>query len=120
MAHLSVLFFPLILPLIFWGAYAGRAPYAARQARQAFLFHLGILVLDALIVVALLATSAGSLIGSITSGNPGGLGIGVLAILVGGLALMAITLFGLGASIYAAIQTFQGRPFSYPLFRRLK
>ena len=53
-AHLSVLFFPLVLPLILWGAYAHRSPYAARQARQAFLFHLGILVVDGLIIVALI------------------------------------------------------------------
>lgn len=118
-AHLSVLFFPLLLPLILWAACAHSSPYASRQARQAFLFHLSILVLDALIIVLLLGASAGSFIGALASGNLGGLGISVLALLVGALAVIGLTLFGIGYSLFAAIEALRGRPFSYPLLKRL-
>lgn len=117
-AHLSVLFFPLLLPLFIWAACAQSSPYAARQGRQAFLFHLGILALDALIIVVLIATSAGSLIGALGTGNLGGLGLSVLALLLGGMLVFGLTLFGIGYSIFAAIEAFQGHPFSYPLLRR--
>lgn len=118
-AHISVLFFPLLLPLVLWAACAQASPYASRQARQAFLFHLCILILDAVIIVLLVAASAGSLIGALTSGSLGGLGISVLALLVGALAVIGLSLFGIGYSLFAAIEAMRGRPFSYPLLRRL-
>lgn len=117
-AHLSVLFAPLLMPLIIWMAAARGAPYASRQARQAFLFHLSILALDALIAVVLLGTVTGAFFSVVGSGSLGGLGVGVLAVLVGGLIIIALTLAGLGYSLFAAIEAFQGRPFSYPLLRR--
>src|SRR6185312_6842858 len=40
LAHLSVFFAPIILPLIVWLAMRNSSPYASRQGKQAFFFHL--------------------------------------------------------------------------------
>ena len=42
LAHLSIFFGALIVPLILWLVNRGKAPYAAQQSKQAFFFHLAL------------------------------------------------------------------------------
>src|SRR5215813_2146029 len=52
-AHLSVFFAPLILPLILWLVARDTQPYGAQQSKQAFFFHLIFTVLIVAIAVPL-------------------------------------------------------------------
>lgn len=51
LAHLSIFFGALIVPLILWLVNRGKAPYAAQQSKQAFFFHLVVWVIDLVILI---------------------------------------------------------------------
>jgi uncharacterized Tic20 family protein len=118
-AHLSIFFAPILLPLVIWLAAEQSAPYASRQGKQAFVFHLGLIGVAILVVVAALAVSVAAATGAAFSGDNRGLGLAAILFLLGGLALFVVEVVGIGYSIYGAIEAFQGRPFSYPFLQRL-
>lgn len=114
-AHLSIFFAPFIVPLIIWLALQPTTPYVAYQAKQAFVFHFASAVLTCGLFVVLVAVFFGSLLGSAVAGDvrvvvPALFAVPLLIILG-----VAIGAFVLGYSVYAAVQTFHGRPFHYPL-----
>jgi uncharacterized Tic20 family protein len=114
-AHLSIFFAPFIVPLIIWLALQPTAPYAAYQAKQALVFHFATAALAFVVVFVLIVAFFGSLLGSAATGDtrvaiPALFAVPLLIILI-----VACAVFVLGFSIYAAVQTFQGRPFHYPL-----
>jgi uncharacterized Tic20 family protein len=124
-AHLSSFFAPLIAPLLIWLLVRDSMPYASRQGKQAFFFHIIISVITG--VGALLFVFAffflgtfGALAASSNSGAaPGALLAFPLWFLLFFGVILALTLVSQGFAIYAAIQTFQGKPFSYPFLSRL-
>lgn len=118
-AHLSIFYAPLLLPLIIWLAAQQSAPYASRQAKQAFFFHIGLIALAILFVAVLFAATLATAAGSVLAGDNRGIGLGVFLFIFGGLALAIGELVGVGYSIYGAIEAFQGHPFSYPFLGRL-
>jgi uncharacterized Tic20 family protein len=117
LAHLSVFFAPLILPLVVWLAMRNTSPYASRQGKQAFFFHLFFTTLGFVSFILLyagffsLAFSASSSDGAFdfTSYSPFLLILGFYAVF-GILSLVQIIF-----SIIGAVQAFQGKPFHYPL-----
>ena len=118
-AHLSVFFAPLLLPLIIWLALQPSAPYPARQGKQAFFFHLAIAAASFALVLALGLLAVLLLALGVASNSPGAVVPAVLLVPIIGLAVVALAVVMLGYSIYGAIQTFQGLPFSYPFMSRL-
>jgi uncharacterized Tic20 family protein len=114
-AHLSVFFAPLLLPLIIWLAAERGAPYASHQAKQAFFFHLAIGVLSALVAVVFIAVTIALAAGGAFAGDARGLGAGAFVFFVGLLIVAALGVASIVLAIYAAVQTFHGRPFAYPL-----
>lgn len=118
-AHLSFFFAPFLLPLIIWLATRPTSPYASRQAKQAFFFHLGIAGVTAGIGIALAAIFVITLLVGVSANNPSFAVPGLFAFPFGIILVLALVLVSCGYSVYAAIQTFQGRPFSYPFLRRL-
>jgi uncharacterized Tic20 family protein len=118
-AHLSIFFAPLLVPLIIWLAGQQSAPYASRQAKQAFVFHIGLAVIAFLLVVAIIAVSVATAAGAAIAGNNRAIGLAAILFFLGGAALFVIGLVGIGYAIYGAIEAFQGHPFSYPFLRRL-
>lgn len=122
LCHLSVFFAPLILPLIIWLAMPVSHPYASRQAKQAFWFHLVFGVLTgALFLVAyvyMMSMFFSTATGVYSSGNPympAIMGMNIVGII---LFYAAIAVFGLANvifSIIGAVQAGQGKPFHYPL-----
>jgi uncharacterized Tic20 family protein len=119
LAHLSVFFAPLLVPLIIWLALQPSAPYPARQGKQAFFFHLAIVAASFALVVALGLLAFLLFTLGVISDARGAVVPAVLLVPIIGLAVVALALVMLGFSIYGAIQTFQGLPFSYPLMSRL-
>ncbi|HEV7129268.1 MAG TPA: DUF4870 domain-containing protein [Ktedonobacterales bacterium] len=117
-AHLSVFVAPLLLPLIFWLATRQTMAYASRQARQAFIFHLSIVLLIALDAGLLFALALGTALWAGATDSPGPLGLGVFVVLLGGLVALGLVLAGVVFSVIAAIQVLRGQPFSYPFLRR--
>jgi len=121
-AHLSILFVPLILPLIIWLATTKSSPYASRQAKQAFIFHCAVAVVQIIVViVALIIFFAGF---AAVASNPAGVNTAPFS---GGLffafpliygAVLVINLGSIILGVYAAVQAFQGRPYHYPLLER--
>jgi len=116
-AHLSSLFAPLVVPLIIWLVVRERLPYAARQAKQAFFFHFGMVALGlvgVLVVVgSLVSTLFAAASQALTSETapstspPAWLFAFVtFAIIIG--------LTGQALCIYGAVQAFGGKDFSYP------
>ncbi len=118
-AHLSIFFAPILLPLVIWLASEQSAPYASRQGKQAFVFHLGLIGVAILVVVAAFAASIAAASGAVFSGDHRGLGLAFILFLLGGLALFVVELVGIGYAIYGAIESFQGHPFSYPFLHQL-
>jgi hypothetical protein len=114
-AHLSIFFAPFIVPLVIWLALQPTAPYAAYQAKQALVFHLATAALSSLLLFGLFLVFFGSLLGSAATGDPRVLVPGFLAVPLLIIIGVAIGAFVLGFSIYAAVRTFQGEPFHYPL-----
>ena len=118
-AHLSIFFAPFLVPLLIWLALQPTQPYPAYQAKQAFVFHLATSLLAALVCIGIFVAFFGSLLGSAALGDarvavPALVGLPLIMVL--GLAMLACIF---GFSIYAAVQTLQGRPFHYPLLGRL-
>ncbi len=117
--HLSVFFAPVILPLIIWLAMGRSQPYASRQAKQAFFFHLAFAILAVIVVIGMQAfiftTTFSTLSGSGVT-NPLGIDLSILPALLAGYGLLiAGGLIEAIFSVIAAIQTFQGKPYHYPL-----
>src|SRR5579859_7416673 len=100
LAHLSVFFAPLLVPLIIWLASQRTAPYASRQAKQAFFFHLGIIVLSIVVLVPLFAGTLAALFGGAAAGDARGLSLGFIAFAIGALLITILGFVGLGFSIY--------------------
>jgi len=120
-AHLSVFFAPVILPLILWLATRENSPYASRQAKQAFFFHLGFWALTVVVFVvgyafffATMFGTAGTLDPNTTDPSPAVFAsFPVIFVLwaVAGAASLVNVIF----SIIGAVQAFQGKDFHYPL-----
>ena len=117
-AHLSSFVAPILAPLIIWLVVRDTMPYASRQAKQAFFFHLILSIITGVFGVILFFIFTTTFFAAAAQAQSTDvaptfvfsawffLGIGVL------------TLVGLGGqalSIYGAVQAFQGKPFSYPL-----
>lgn len=120
-AHLSIFFGALIVPLVLWLVNRGKAPYAAQQSKQAFFFHLGVFVIEMIVVFGgLLLFFASAL--SFTSTAPYSdqppplfIGGGLLwYVLIFGVQIVAIV-FG----VLGAVKAFRGEPFHYPLMGRI-
>jgi uncharacterized Tic20 family protein len=117
LAHLSVFFAPLILPLVVWLAMRNSSPYVSGQGKQAFFFHLFFSAISVIGVIVFygyffsLSLSSFSSDGSISipSYSPFLIIVAVYAVL-GILSLVQIIF-----SIVGAVQAFQGKPFHYPL-----
>lgn len=121
-AHLSVFFAPVILPLIFWLAMRESHPYASRQSKQAFWFHLfmGVIAFVGIIIVQMVIfTSVISSIGDVSSSSAppdpftvfGGIGFIFAFYGIFGVVGLINIIF----SIIGAVNGFQGKPFHYPL-----
>jgi uncharacterized Tic20 family protein len=118
-AHLSFFFAPILLPLGIWLLSRDRAPYAARQGRQAFFFHLAFAVVAFLLVVVwgiVLFFTAGALA---TNADSGIIAVPAIAFFVIAGVLGVLSVYAWVLAIYAAVQGFRGVPFSYPLLSRL-
>lgn len=121
-AHLSFFFAPVILPLIFWLAMRESHPYASRQSKQAFWFHLAMGILTAGAVVAMevmfFTTFAATASFDPTSTTPPDptpffASFGIMLVFYGVIAVVG--LFNMIFSIIGAVKGFQGKPFHYPL-----
>lgn len=124
LSHLSVFYMPLLLPFILWLALRGGSPYASRQAKQAFFFHLLVLALVAVIIVpAWIVLVLGGLTLATTSGSgnihTGGATLSISSLVCGGAFLIALSVGLIVYGVYGAVQAFMGKPFHYPLLRRL-
>jgi uncharacterized Tic20 family protein len=98
-AHLSVLFLPVLLPVTIWLSLRSAAPHVARHAREAAIFQSGFAVLA---IVAL----GDAFIAALAHG----LGGGALAGLIAFVALLALA--G-GCAFFAAAHALRGQDFSY-------
>ncbi len=124
LAHLSVFYMPLLLPFILWLALRGGSPYASRQAKQAFFFHLLILAIVAVVIIpAWVVLVIGGLTlatASNSSGiHAGGAPLSISALVCGGALAIALSVALSVYGVYGAVQSFMGKPFSYPLLQRL-
>jgi uncharacterized protein len=118
LAHLSVFFAPIILPLIVWLTQRGKSPYIARQGKQAFFWHLifsgGSFVLVIAGYVIFFASFAST--PNFDSSNPSvdfGGTFAIFFVMWGIVLVLGIVdvVFG----IIGAVKAFKGEPFSYPL-----
>ncbi|HEX8730369.1 MAG TPA: DUF4870 domain-containing protein [Ktedonobacterales bacterium] len=124
LCHLSVFFAPLILPLIIWLAMRRSQPYASTQGKQAFFFHLGFSILVIIGVVSVQAiflsgVFAAAQAASATSPLNFELTMLPLVLAIYG-ALVVVGLVDAIFSVIAAVQTFQGKPYHYPMLGWLR
>jgi uncharacterized Tic20 family protein len=120
LAHLSVFFGMLIVPLIIWLVTRESSPYASRQGKQAFFFHVGLTAIS-LVVFAIwfvfifasfgLAAANSDSAGAIAAPFAG-------FVLIWGLYFV-VYIGAVVLGVYGAVQAFQGKPFHYPLLGSL-
>lgn len=123
LAHLSVLFAPVILPLIFWLMLRQSHPYASKQSKQAFWFHLAIGVITFVVFGSLYAVFLAAVFSNAATLNPAadptsipGFPVaGFVALGIMYLVLFIVGIFNLVFSVIGAVKSFQGKPFHYPL-----
>ncbi len=117
-AHLSSFFAPLVVPLIIWLVTRDSMPYASRQGKQAFFFHLLISALGLVVAFVLFFSFVTTLFAAtsqaITSETAPSTGFPAWFFALLTFAII-IGLSGQVLSIYGAVQAFQGKDFSYPL-----
>lgn len=117
-AHLSVFFAPIVLPLIVWLTQRDSSPYAAQQGKQAFFWHLIFYVGTSLLVgipyFAFFANFISSA-SSFSADNPPDpfsfFGPFFVFIGIAGVVSLVNVIF----SIIGAVRGFKGEPFHYPL-----
>jgi len=137
-AHLSIFFLPIVLPLVLWLGLKDKLQYASDQAKQALWFHILypvallalFLLLGVVAVLIVIVTSAFGLAsagGSISQGSPlplipvisiGGI-FGVVAFFIFWIGAFALTISSIFLAITGAIKAFDGRPFHYPFLGRI-
>jgi uncharacterized Tic20 family protein len=137
-AHLSMFFLPIVLPLVIWLAEKDRLPYASEQGKQAFWFHIiypvAFFVLFAGFgIVGVILTIVAGLLGiagtaaSASSGSPapllpfigvGGI-VGVVLFFLFWIAALVLSIGGIALAINGAIKGFEGKPFHYPFLGRI-
>lgn len=103
LAHLSMAFLPIVLPLAFFLALRRSAPYAAEQAKQA----LGFQCVDAIVAVLMLL-----LVNAVTGLTGLANEVGFLVLALAGIALLVFAVSFSWA--HAARRAFAGEPFHYP------
>ncbi|HEX8034641.1 MAG TPA: DUF4870 domain-containing protein [Ktedonobacterales bacterium] len=124
LSHLSVFFIPLWFPLIVWLATKQTMPYASRQAKQAFFFHLIVGGVMLLFVVPVYGITVFGMLGSIGASSnsgpvmpfPPGYFLGFALVW---LVIMLVGITNMAFGIYGAVQGYQGKPFHYPLLGRV-
>lgn len=122
-SHLSVFVLPFWFPLIVWLVTQSTMPYASRQAKQAFFFHLllsGCALLFLPLFWIMTLASMTSAAGAGSNGGPFVLGAGFS--LAFGLLWLGVLALGITSTVYSiigAVRTFQGQPFHYPLLGRI-
>jgi uncharacterized Tic20 family protein len=137
-AHLSIFFLPIVLPLILWLALKDKLQYASDQAKQALWFHilypvtvlalfLLVAVLTAVIVVVTGALGVAGSAGSASQGSPlpllpalsiGGL-LGAVLFFIFWIGIIALSIGSVVLAITGAIRCFDGKPFHYPFLGRI-
>ncbi|HEU5348787.1 MAG TPA: DUF4870 domain-containing protein [Ktedonobacterales bacterium] len=124
LAHLSIFFGALIVPLILWLVNRGKAPYAAQQSKQAFFFHLVLWVVELVLIVPAMViyfTNFFTFMDSTAhSTQPPVFPLTAFSgvfILYGILFVVGIVSIVFG--IIGAVHAFKGEPFHYPLMGRI-
>lgn len=122
--HLSVFFAPVIFPLIIWLAMRRTQPYASTQAKQAFFFHLGFSILAAIGIIsaeAIFFSGAFTAAQAASVTDPIRFDVTMLPFVIAIYGAMAfVGLVDAIFSIIAAIHSFQGKPYHYPLLGWLR
>ena len=118
-AHLSSFFAPLIAPLIIWLVARDSMPYASRQGKQAFFFHLLMSILGTVAFFVLFSIYISSLYATVSQAitsetAPTSIGIPAWFFALATFVIIII-LSGYALGVYGAVQAFQGKDFSYPL-----
>ena len=118
-AHLSSFFAPLICPLIIWLVTRDSMPYASRQGKQAFFFHLLMSILGTgagfvlfFIYISSIYATVSQAITSETAPTSIGFPAWFFALIT---FAIIISLSSYALCIYGAVQAFQGKDFGYPL-----
>jgi uncharacterized Tic20 family protein len=122
--HLSVFFAPVILPLIVWLAMRSSHPYASRQAKQAFWFHLfmslitfgGVILAEILLFTIVIPTMPTPDPSTFNPTFPIAQ-LGIIFAIYGVIGVFSV--INIVFSIIAAITGFKGEPYHYPLLGRL-
>jgi uncharacterized Tic20 family protein len=132
LSHLSIFLLPFIFPLIIWLALKDSAPYASRQAKQAFWWHVIYAVAAVILVIAIqiifvlgfAASALGAAASSGSSGPEAGLPfVGFLGSFLLSLlffaAVFAVAIYFVVYGVIGAVRAFRGEEFHYPFLGRL-
>jgi uncharacterized Tic20 family protein len=131
LSHLSIFLLPFIFPLIIWLALKDSAPYASRQAKQAFWWHVIYAVTAVILVIAIqmifVLGFAASALGAASAGSSGPeaglpvvgfLGSFLLSLLFF-VVVFAVAIYFVVYGIIGAVRAFRGEEFHYPFLGRL-
>ena len=125
-SHLSIFFGALIVPLIIWLTTRGSSPYASKQAKQAFFFHVGYTVIEVILSLvaygfffAFVFSTAATTSPDSGAAPPVFVGVGFIVFLILSLVISAVAIAAIVFGVYGAVQAFNGRPFHYPFLARI-
>ncbi len=122
LAHLSIFFGGIILPIILWATQKDKSKFVTYNSLLALFFHISYTVLIIfyvifmVIVLLVLGVGFGSM-QSQSGGEMSGAMIIVMIVLYAGMFLMIF--LGIGYGIYLAIKTYQGKLVSVPILGKI-
>lgn len=125
LSHLSIFFGALIVPLILWLVNRGKSPYAAQQSKQAFFFHLGVWIIDLVILIPgmiIYFTSFFSFMENMPTDPTQAPAFPVAAFTVFIIMyaiILVVQIIAIVFGVIGAVKAFQGKPFHYPLLGRV-
>lgn len=106
--HLSVIFAPIVLPLIVWLVKKDESRYLDGVGREVLNFHLTLTIAGVAMVVV-------AVVGSLVTLGVGWILLGPLM----GLGVAAVSVAGLVCGILATVAASDGRRYRYPVSLRL-
>jgi uncharacterized Tic20 family protein len=114
-AHLSIFFGGLIVPLIIWLVTRESSPYASRQGKQAFFFHLGLVAVSFVILAIWLVYFFGFGLAAANNDSAGLAGASFAGVFLIWGVFFVVYIAAIVLGVVGAVQAFQGKPFHYPL-----
>ena len=121
LAHLSIFFGGIILPLILWATQKDKSKFVTYNSLLALFFHITytVLIIMFVMVMAIVIILAGGGFAALESSSNELPAAMIVVIIVFYAGLFAFIIGGIGYGVYLALKTYQGKIVSIPVLGKI-